>query len=105
MPTHYHPLSRIESAEKPYAIRLFWVSARDNAWPSGVAHFNSPYPTGYAGYDIEHRDKGENMRVLISDTFAKQHKTTKAREDIFDTQVSGLRLRISKTGVKSWDYR
>ena len=46
------------------------------------------------------------MRVLITDTLARNHRPAKDREDIFDSQIPGLRLRISKkSGVRSWDFR
>ena len=42
------------------------------------------------------------MRVLLTDRFCERAKSTGAQTDYFDENVSGLALRVSTQGVKTW---
>src|SRR5215469_9397898 len=42
------------------------------------------------------------MRVLLTDRFCDRAKSLGAQTDYFDENVSGLALRVSAQGVKSW---
>jgi integrase len=44
------------------------------------------------------------MLVLLTDRFCQHAKSTAAQTDYFDETVSGLALRVSKHGVKTWTF-
>src|SRR5215831_9286705 len=44
------------------------------------------------------------MLVLLTDRFCQHAKSATAQTDYFDETVSGLALRVSKHGVKTWTF-
>lgn len=44
------------------------------------------------------------MRVLLTDRFCDRAKSSSAQTDYFDENVSGLALRVTAGGVKSWTF-
>ena len=44
------------------------------------------------------------MRLLLTDRFCARAKSPSAQTDYFDETVSGLALRVSKHGVKTWTF-
>jgi integrase len=55
-------------------------------------------PAGYAKTPI-----GDNMKVRLSDRFCSNVKST-SRMEYFDEDTTGLALRVTETGSKSWTF-
>jgi hypothetical protein len=69
----------------------------------GAQHIRDGILSWTRGKTERTRSLGEmGMRVLLTDRFCDRAKSSGAQTDYFDENVSGLALRVTAGGVKTW---